>query len=63
MLRMNIVNFLIGELSGDKGVVSWEAGNKDVIDNLVENWERKKYLLPRMPKNDEKIIFDNSHVR
>lgn len=60
MLRMNIANYLIGELSNNEYYIPGESKSKDVIDNLVESWERKKYLLPKLSKDDNNY-YDNIH--
>ena len=53
MSKINIVNYLIGELSEEKHEAHSQDGQENIIDNIVDTWSRKEYLSPdKQEKSD-----------
>ena len=53
MSRINIANYLIGELSEEKHEQQSQDEHQNIIDNIVDTWSRKEYLNPdKQEKSD-----------
>jgi len=44
MSKINIVNYLIGELEEENQKQHNQNENENIIDDLIDKWSRKEYL-------------------
>ena len=57
MQRINIANYLIGEMSNGL-TTSPNIRHRQIIDTLVDNWEKNRYPIPGHSSAESKIIFN-----
>lgn len=64
MFKMNIANYLIGELANEAVVKIDEAENLNVINGLVDNWSSRRYVQPKsaIKDNEYKISFEKMNL-
>jgi|GEM_PF-2173892 hypothetical protein len=51
MSKINIANYIIGELAAEKTIRLDAAERITLIDNLIDRWSRKEYFQPDFPEN------------
>ena len=56
MNKTTIANFILTDLSADPSLFNNYEYNSKIIDSVVENWARKKYISP---KSYNKYIYLN----
>ena len=53
MSKINIANYLIGELDEENSKQHNQDEHENIIDNLVDKWSRKEYLNPNEQDNHD----------
>lgn len=62
MQRINIANYLIGEMS-DGFAFSPNVRHRQIIDTLVDNWDKNQYLTPQHSSAAGRIVFNKiNHI-
>lgn len=51
MNKTTIANFILTDLSADSNLFNNYEYNSKIIDSVVENWSRKKYISPKSYNN------------
>lgn len=51
MSKINIANYIIGELAAEKTIRLDAAQRITLIDNLIDRWSRKEYFQPDFLEN------------
>ena len=59
MQKTNIANFILTELGADSNIMSNYEYNSHLIDTVVENWSKKRYISPKMYSSN--IYFNNTN--
>lgn len=49
--KTTIANFILADLCADSNIYNNYEYNAKLIDSVVENWARKKYLSPKTYNN------------
>lgn len=58
MQKTNIANFILNELGADSNIYGNYEYNSHVIDAVVENWSKKRYISPKIYSSQ--IYLNNS---
>ena len=61
MEKTNIANFILNELGADSNLLNNNEYNSRMIDAVVENWSKKRYISPKIYSSD--IYLNNSNDR
>ena len=59
MQKTNIANFILNELGADSNLISNYEYNAHVIDTVVENWSKKRYISPKLYSSN--IYLNNTN--
>ena len=53
MSKINIANYLIGELNEEPTEQNNYDQHENIIDNIIDKWSRKEYLNPDTQENND----------
>lgn len=59
MPKTNIANFILNEFGTDSNLLGNHEYNSHLIDTVVENWSKKRYISPKTYSSN--IYFNNTN--
>ena len=61
MQKTNIANFILADLTADSNLFNNYEYNAKVIDAVVENWAKRRYISPKM--YSKQIYLNNTEEK